>query len=98
VSIHVEQDGECAVCIQQVTPGLRFARVSWPCDAAEAIARADKAEAELADLPKYITNWMMGRGMVVVHRWMSTGWRETMYDEGVAMWTAALAAHKEATE
>jgi len=60
--------------------------------------RADAAEAALADLPEYITRWLMGEGMVVVGCWMTTGWRETMYDEGVAIWTAALAAHKEATE
>jgi hypothetical protein len=44
---HVEVDGECASCIVQVTPGLRFARQEWPCDAARETARADKAEAAL---------------------------------------------------
>ncbi len=55
--------------------------------AIEAEAKAQERE-RLADL---ITRWMMGEGMVIVHRWMTTGWRETMYDEGVAMWSALLA-------
>ncbi len=50
---HVEEPkGYCKVCIVLVTPGLRFAPVSWPCDAAIATARADKAEAELAAMKR----------------------------------------------
>lgn len=56
----------------------------------DARARADKAEAALADLPEYITRWLMGEGMTIVHRWMTTGWRETMYDEGTAIWTSVI--------
>lgn len=37
-----------------------------------------------------LTRWMMGDGFVKVTRWMTVGWRESMFDEGVALWTAAL--------
>ena len=55
------------------------------------LGRADGAQQERERLPDLITRWMMGEGMVVVHRWMTTGWRETMYDEGVRIWTDLLA-------
>lgn len=43
-------------------------------------------------LAEGITRWMMGEGFVAVHRWMTTGWRDTMYDEGVALWTPVILA------
>lgn len=41
-------------------------------------------------LAREVTRLVMGDDFVRVNRWMTVGWRETMVDEGEALWAGIL--------
>ena len=49
------------------------------------------ADRALAGLAEPMTRLMMGEWLVKVNRWMTTGWRDSMFDEGVVLFGALIA-------